>query len=98
LRRDTSVAHPGLVAVAKALMSNTRMNQILKQRDDVHYTASDLLDFRPETITEAIVRNNIQVRYSVCGLMKAGGNGLLPIFQSDGDAACRKGNFHSVWQ
>lgn len=96
----TWVAHPGLVAVAKAVF-NEHMptpNQIYKQRDDIHYTASDLLDFRPEApITEAGVRNNIQVGIQYLGSW-LGGNGCVPIFNLMEDAATAEISRSQVWQ
>ncbi|MBL8511343.1 MAG: malate synthase A, partial [Betaproteobacteria bacterium] len=78
----TWVAHPGLVPIAKAIFDAhmPTPNQIHRQRDDVHYTAKDLLDFRPEApITEAGLRNNIQVGIQYIGSW-LGGNGCVPIF------------------
>ena len=96
----TWVAHPGLVAVAKAVFDEhmPTPNQIHKQRDDVHYTASDLLDFRPEgPITEAGVRNNIQVGIQYVGSW-LGGNGCVPIFNLMEDAATAEISRSQVWQ
>jgi malate synthase len=43
-------------------------NQYAKQRPDVNVTAKDLLDFQPEKpITEAGLRNNVQVGTSTSG-------------------------------
>ena len=47
----TWVAHPGLVPIAMEAFDRVhedKPNQIAKQREDVHVTAKDLLDFRPE--------------------------------------------------
>ena len=96
----TWVAHPGLVAVAKAVFDEhmPTPNQIYKQRDDIHYTASDLLDFRPEApITEAGVRNNIQVGIQYLGSW-LGGNGCVPIFNLMEDAATAEISRSQVWQ
>ncbi len=96
----TWVAHPGLVAVAKAVFDEhmPTPNQIHKQRDDVHYTASDLLDFRPEApITEAGVRNNIQVGIQYVGSW-LGGNGCVPIFNLMEDAATAEISRSQIWQ
>src|SRR3979490_3368489 len=60
----TWVAHPGLVAIAKAVFDEhmPRPNQYDRQRPAVRVTARDLLDFRPEgPITEGGLRNNISV-------------------------------------
>ena len=96
----TWVAHPGLVAVAKAVFDEhmPTPNQIHKQRDDVHYTAKDLLDFRPEApITEAGVRNNIQVGIQYVGSW-LGGNGCVPIFNLMEDAATAEISRSQIWQ
>jgi len=60
----TWVAHPGLVPVAleafDAVMKSP--NQIDRQREDVHVTAQDILQFGPEKpITEKGLRTNISV-------------------------------------
>ncbi len=96
----TWVAHPGLVAVAKAVFDEhmPTPNQIHKQRDDIHYTAKDLLDFRPEApITEVGVRNNIQVGIQYVGSW-LGGNGCVPIFNLMEDAATAEISRSQVWQ
>jgi malate synthase len=96
----TWVAHPGLVPIAKAVFDEHMKtpNQIHRQRDDVHYTAKDLLDFRPETpITEAGLRNNIQVGIQYVGSW-LGGNGCVPIFNLMEDAATAEISRSQVWQ
>ncbi|MBC7623907.1 MAG: malate synthase A [Aeromicrobium sp.] len=96
----TWVAHPGLVGIAKAVFDEHMKtpNQIHRQRDDVNYTAKDLLDFRPEApITEAGVRNNIQVGIQYVGSW-LGGNGCVPIFNLMEDAATAEISRSQVWQ
>jgi malate synthase len=96
----TWVAHPGLVPIAKAVFDEhmPTPNQIHRQRDDVHYTAGDLLDFRPETpISEAGLRNNIQVGIQYIGSW-LGGNGCVPIFNLMEDAATAEISRSQVWQ
>ncbi|HEX9392257.1 MAG TPA: malate synthase A [Usitatibacteraceae bacterium] len=96
----TWVAHPGLVPIAKAVFDEhmPMPNQIHRQRDDVRYTATDLLDFRPETpITEAGLRNNIQVGIQYVGSW-LGGNGCVPIFNLMEDAATAEISRSQVWQ
>ena len=96
----TWVAHPGLVAIAKAVFDEhmPTPNQIHIQLNDVHYTADDLLDFRPEApITEAGVRNNIQVGIQYLGSW-LGGNGCVPIFNLMEDAATAEISRSQIWQ
>jgi malate synthase len=96
----TWVAHPGLVSIAKAVFDEHMKtpNQIHRQRDDVSYGAKDLLDFRPEApITEAGLRNNIQVGIQYIGSWLAG-NGCVPIFNLMEDAATAEISRSQVWQ
>ncbi|MDG0024069.1 malate synthase A [Trinickia sp. Y13] len=95
------VAHPGLVPVAMeefVSVLGDRPNQIDKQRDDVQVTATDLLDFRPETpITETGLRNNINVGIHYLGSWLAG-NGCVPIQNLMEDAATAEISRSQVWQ
>ena len=96
----TWIAHPGLVSIAKAVFDEHMKtpNQIHRQRDDVNYTAKDMLDFRPEApITEAGLRNNIQVGIQYIGSW-LGGNGCVPIFNLMEDAATAEISRSQVWQ
>ena len=96
----TWVAHPGLVPIAKAVFDEHMKtpNQIHRQRDDVNFTAKELLDFRPEApITEAGLRNNIQVGIQYVGSW-LGGNGCVPIFNLMEDAATAEISRSQVWQ
>jgi malate synthase len=96
----TWVAHPALVPIAKAVFDEhmPRANQIDRKRDDVTYSAKDLLDFRPEApITEAGVRNNIQVGIQYIGSWLAG-NGCVPIFNLMEDAATAEISRSQIWQ
>jgi malate synthase len=96
----TWVAHPGLVGIAKAVFDEhmPTPNQIHRQRGDVNYGAGDLLDFRPEApITEAGLRNNIQVGIQYIGSWLAG-NGCVPIFNLMEDAATAEISRSQVWQ
>jgi malate synthase len=64
----------------------------------VKVTAKDLLDFRPEKpITEAGLRNNIQVGIQYIGSWLAG-NGCVPIFNLMEDAATAEISRSQVWQ
>ena len=95
------VAHPGLVEPAMReflAVLGDRPNQFEKQRDDVHVTAADLLDFRPEKpITEAGLRMNINVGIHYLGAWLAG-NGCVPIHNLMEDAATAEISRSQVWQ
>ena len=96
----TWVAHPGLVPIAKAIFDEHMplANQLGRQRPDVTVTAADLLDFGPEApITEAGLRNNIQVGIQYIGAW-LGGNGCVPIFNLMEDAATAEISRSQVWQ
>ncbi len=95
------VAHPGLVEPAmKEFMAvlGDRQNQFDKQRDDVQVSASDLLNFQPETpISEAGLRMNINVGIHYLGAWLAG-NGCVPIHNLMEDAATAEISRSQVWQ
>jgi malate synthase len=95
------VAHPGLVELAMTEFKKVlgdRPNQIDKQRDDVHVTAQELLDFRPEApITEEGLRYNINVGIHYLGAWLAG-NGCVPIHNLMEDAATAEISRSQVWQ
>ncbi|MBI3042328.1 MAG: malate synthase A [Betaproteobacteria bacterium] len=96
----TWVAHPGLVAVAKAVFDRhmPTPNQLHRKRDDVKVTARDLLDFQPEKpVTEAGLRNNISVGIQYLGAWLAG-NGCVPVFNLMEDAATAEISRSQVWQ
>jgi malate synthase len=96
----TWVAHPGLVPIAKEVFDKHMPgpNQYSRQRPDVIVSAQDLLDFQPEKpITEAGLRNNIQVGIQYIGAW-LGGNGCVPIFNLMEDAATAEISRSQVWQ
>ena len=96
----TWVAHPGLVPIAKEVFDKHMPgpNQYARQRPDVNVTAKDLLHFAPEApITEAGLRNNIQVGIQYIGSWLAG-NGCVPIFNLMEDAATAEISRSQVWQ
>jgi len=96
----TWVAHPALVPIAKAVFDQNMPtpNQIHRKRDDVHYTAKDLLHFRPEApITEAGLRNNISVGIQYLGAWLAG-NGCVPVYNLMEDAATAEISRSQIWQ
>jgi malate synthase len=96
----TWVAHPGLVAIAKAVFDEhmPAPNQLERKREDVNVTARDLLDFQPEKpITEAGLRNNISVGIQYLGAWLAG-NGCVPVFNLMEDAATAEISRSQLWQ
>lgn len=96
----TWVAHPGLVGIAKAVFDKHMPgpNQVNRQRDDVHVTARDLLNFAPESpITETGLRNNISVGIQYIGAWLAG-NGCVPVYNLMEDAATAEISRSQIWQ
>jgi malate synthase len=96
----TWVAHPGLVPIAKEIFDKhmPRPNQYDRQRDDVSFSAINLLDFKPEApITEAGLRNNISVGIQYLGAWLAG-NGCVPVFNLMEDAATAEISRSQIWQ
>jgi malate synthase len=96
----TWVAHPGLVPVALEAFDSVMKspNQIDRQREDVHVTAQDILQFGPEKpITETGLRTNISVgvQYLEAWLR---GSGAVPIFNLMEDAATAEISRAQVWQ
>ena len=94
------VAHPGLVAIAAEEFQKVlgeRPNQWEKKRDEV-FTAKDFLNFQPsQPITEAGLRNNVNVGIHYLGSWLAG-NGCVPINNLMEDAATAEIARSQVWQ
>ncbi|MDP2133948.1 MAG: malate synthase A [Sulfuritalea sp.] len=94
------VAHPGLVSIAAEEFKKVlgeRPNQWEKQRDE-NFGPKDWLNFQPEQpITEAGVRNNINVGIHYLGSWLAG-NGCVPIHNLMEDAATAEISRSQVWQ
>ncbi len=94
------VAHPGLVAIAAEEFQKVlgdRPNQWEKQRSE-NFGAADFLNFQPEQpITEAGLRNNINVGIHYLGSWLAG-NGCVPIHNLMEDAATAEISRSQVWQ
>jgi malate synthase len=95
----TWVAHPGLVAIAKEIFDRAmpQPNQIARKREDVHFTASDLLAVPKGTITEAGLRQNLNVGIGyieawLCGV------GCVPLYHLMEDAATAEISRAQVWQ
>jgi malate synthase len=95
----TWVAHPGLVPIAMEIFDRLMPtpNQLHRTLDDVQVTAADLLRIPDGTITEAGLRNNVDVsiQYMAAWL---GGNGCVPIHNLMEDAATAEIARAQVWQ
>jgi malate synthase len=95
----TWVAHPGLVAIAKEIFDRAmpQPNQIARKRQDVHVVASDLLAVPKGTITEAGLRQNLNVGI---GYIEAWlrGIGCVPLYHLMEDAATAEISRAQVWQ
>jgi malate synthase len=95
----TWVAHPGLVDIAKAAFDRAMPgpNQIAKPRPDVNVTAADLLRAPAGVITEAGLRQNLEVGI---GYVEAWlrGQGCVPLHNLMEDAATAEISRAQVWQ
>jgi malate synthase len=95
----TWVAHPGLVPIAMEIFDKfmPTANQLDRKLADVEITAADLLAVPDGTITEAGLRNNIEVsiQYMAAWL---GGNGCVPIHNLMEDAATAEISRAQIWQ
>ena len=95
----TWVAHPGLVPVAMEVFDRLMPtpNQLHRRLEDVQITAADLLEVPDGTITEAGLRNNVDVaiQYMAAWL---GGNGCVPIHNLMEDAATAEISRAQMWQ
>src|SRR6266481_7841416 len=95
----TWVAHPGLVSIAKEIFDRymPQPNQIARKRQDVHVSASDLLVVPEGTITEAGLRQNLNVGI---GYIEAWlrGIGCVPLYHLMEDAATAEISRAQVWQ
>lgn len=96
------VAHPDLVPTCRAAFDavlGEQPNQVRRQRDDVHVTASDLLNVpaTPGAITDAGVRANVAIglRYLEAWLA---GRGAVAIFGLMEDAATAEISRSQLWQ
>ena len=94
----TWVAHPGLVAIAKEIFDREmpQPNQIARKCQDVHVTAADLLKVPEGTITEAGLRQNLNVGI---GYIEAWlrGTGCVPLYNLMEDAATAEIS-RALWQ
>jgi malate synthase len=95
----TWVAHPGLVPIAREVFDRLMPgpNNLQRLREDVRVSAADLLRVPEGAITEAGLRNNIDVaiRYLAAWL---GGNGCVPIHHLMEDAATAEISRAQLWQ
>jgi malate synthase len=98
----TWVAHPGLIATARAefdAVLGDRPNQLERVRDDVHVTAAQLLDIRSAggQVTDGGVRDNvaIAVRYIESWLRGVGAAAIDNLME---DAATAEISRSQLWQ
>lgn len=95
----TWVAHPGLVEIAKTIFDQQmpQANQIARKRQDVHVTAADLLAVPHGTVTEAGLRQDLNVGI---GYLEAWlrGSGCVPLYHLMEDAATAEISRAQVWQ
>ena len=95
----TWVAHPGLVAVAKKIFDEHMRgpNQLGKLREDVRITRDQLLEIPQGPITEAGMRQNVNVGilYLEAWL---GGSGAVPLYNLMEDAATAEISRTQIWQ
>jgi len=95
----TWVAHPGLVPVARAIFDAAMpgSNQLACKRDDVSVGAKDLLTVPRGAITEAGLRQNVNVGVQYLAAWLAG-SGCVPLFDLMEDAATAEISRAQVWQ
>jgi len=95
----TWVAHPGLVGIAKSIFDQhmPEANQIARKRQDVNVSAADLLAVPTGAITEAGLRQNLNVGI---GYLEAWlrGTGCVPLYHLMEDAATAEISRAQVWQ
>ncbi len=95
----TWVAHPGLVPIALEVFDRVmpHPNQLDRLREDVHVTAADLLAVPEGDITEAGLRNNVNVGLQYLESW-INGNGCVPINNLMEDAATAEISRAQIWQ
>jgi len=95
----TWVAHPGLVPIAKEIFDKEmpEANQIARKRQDVNVKAADLLAVPTGTMTEAGLRQNLNVGI---GYLEAWlrGTGCVPLYHLMEDAATAEISRAQIWQ
>jgi malate synthase len=96
----TWVAHPGLVAVARAefdAVLGEKPNQLERMRDDVRLRAEDLLRVPQGAITEKGLRDNVRIGIEYLAAWLAG-TGCVPLNDLMEDAATAEISRAQVWQ
>ena len=95
----TWVAHPGLIPIAREVFDHEmpELNQIARKREDVDVSAADLVTVPTGPITEAGVRQNINVGilYLAAWL---DGLGCVPLYNLMEDAATAEISRAQLWQ
>ncbi len=95
----TWVAHPGLIATARAAFGEvmTGPNQLQVMRGDVQVSGEDLLRVPRGAVTEQGLRHNIRVgvRYIEAWLR---GQGCVPLYNLMEDAATAEISRSQIWQ
>src|ERR1700730_8506627 len=95
----TWVAHPGLVAIAQEIFEHEmrQSKQIARKRQDVHVSATQLLVVPEGAITEAGLRQNLNVGV---GYIEAclRGIGCVPLYHLMEDAATAEISRAQIWQ
>lgn len=95
----TWVAHPALVPVAKAIF-DTHMpaaNQIGRKREDVHVSASELVEVPEGDRSDAGLRYNMRVAIHYLAAWLSG-SGAVPIYHLMEDAATAEISRAQIWQ
>ena len=95
----TWVAHPGLVTVAREIFDREmpQPNQIARKRQDVHVTTEDLLAVPEGAITEAGLRQNLNVGIGYIAAWLHG-TGCVPLYNLMEDAATAEISRAQLWQ
>jgi malate synthase len=95
----TWVAHPGLVPIAKAVFDKAMPgpNQIARKRQDIQIGAADLVQVPKGTITEAGLRQNVNVGIGYIESWLRG-NGCVPLYHLMEDAATAEISRSQIWQ
>jgi malate synthase len=95
----TWVAHPGLVPIAMEIFDRLMPgpNQRHRLREDVQVAARDLLAIPEGSITEAGLRNNVNVSLQYLAAWLSG-NGCVPIHNLMEDAATAEISRAQIWQ